>query len=33
MNTPAQVINEIKMHEDFVYCEVCARILFLEEDI
>ena len=33
MNTPAQVINEIKMHENFVYCEMCARILFLEEDV
>ncbi|MDP2940215.1 MAG: C4-type zinc ribbon domain-containing protein [Candidatus Omnitrophota bacterium] len=33
MNVPPQVINEIKSHEKVVICEVCARILYLEEDI
>ena len=33
MNTPPQVINEIKMHEKLVSCEMCARILYLEEDL
>ncbi len=33
MNVPAQVVNEIKGHEGIVFCEVCARILYLEEDI
>ena len=33
MNVPAQVINEMKMHEKMIFCELCARILYLEEDI
>ncbi len=33
MNTPAQVTNEIKGHKAMVICEVCARILYLEEDL
>jgi predicted nucleic acid-binding Zn-ribbon protein len=33
MNVPAQVINEIKTHEKLIICEVCARILYLEEDL
>ena len=33
MNVPAQVINEIKMHDKLIYCELCSRILYLEEDI
>lgn len=33
MNVPAQVVNEIKMHDQLIYCEICARILYLEEDI
>lgn len=33
MNVPAQVINEIKSRERVVICEVCARILYLEEDL
>jgi len=28
---PAQVINEIKMKQDLVFCENCARILYIEE--
>ncbi len=33
MNIPEQSINEIKMHDHFVFCEMCARILFLEDDL
>ncbi len=33
MNVPEQVINEIKMHDRFVVCEMCARILYLEDDL
>lgn len=33
MKVPHQVINEIKMHERLVTCEICSRILYLEEDI
>lgn len=33
MHVPHQVINEIKMHENIITCEICARILYLEEDI
>ncbi|PIU41615.1 MAG: hypothetical protein COS99_04705 [Candidatus Omnitrophica bacterium CG07_land_8_20_14_0_80_42_15] len=31
LNLPPQVINEIKMKKDFVFCESCARLLYLEE--
>lgn len=33
MKVPHQVINEIKMHERLVTCEICSRILYLEEDL
>ncbi len=33
MNVPAQVVNQIKMHQDMVQCEFCARILYLQEDV
>ena len=33
MNVPEQVINEIKMRDRFVDCEMCARILYLEDDL
>lgn len=33
MNVPAQVINEINGHSSIIICEVCARILYLEEDV
>jgi predicted nucleic acid-binding Zn-ribbon protein len=33
MKVPHQVINEIKMYERLVTCEICSRILYLEEDI
>lgn len=28
---PPQVVNEIKMNDELVFCENCARILYLEE--
>ncbi|MBL7068468.1 MAG: hypothetical protein ISS34_01240 [Candidatus Omnitrophica bacterium] len=31
LNLPPQVINEIKMEKDLVFCESCARILYIEE--
>jgi len=33
MNVPAQQVNEIKKHENLIYCEMCARILYIEEDL
>lgn len=33
MNVPAQVANQIKMNKELVYCETCARIIYLEEDL
>ncbi len=33
MHVPHQVINQIKMHDQMIYCESCARILYLEEDV
>ncbi len=33
MNVTAQMLNEIKMYERIVSCEMCARILYLEEDL
>ena len=33
MNVPDQVINEIKMRDRFIFCEMCARILYLEDDL
>lgn len=33
MNVPEQSINEIKMHDKLVFCEMCARILYLEDDL
>lgn len=32
MNVPAQVVNEIQKHESLVFCEFCARILYLEDN-
>lgn len=31
LDMPPQVINEIKMKKDLIFCESCARILYLEE--
>lgn len=33
MNMPPQVVNEIKMHEKMTYCEMCARILYLADEL
>ena len=33
MNVPHQVINDIKLHDRFISCEMCARILYLEDDL
>ncbi len=33
MNVPVQVINEIKKHEDLISCEMCARLLYIKEDM
>jgi predicted nucleic acid-binding Zn-ribbon protein len=33
MSLPPQVINMIKMYERIISCELCQRILYLEEDI
>ncbi|MBL7197147.1 MAG: hypothetical protein ISS47_03515 [Candidatus Omnitrophica bacterium] len=32
MNVPPQVINEIKMNERLIFCEMCARILYIPDD-
>jgi len=32
MNVPPQVINEIKMNDKLIFCEMCARILYIEDD-
>jgi len=32
MNVPPQVINEIKMHDRLIFCEMCARILYIKDD-
>lgn len=31
LNLPPQVINEIRMKKDLVFCESCARILYINE--
>jgi hypothetical protein len=33
MNVTPQMLNEIKMHDRFVSCESCNRILYIEEDL
>ena len=33
MNVPEQVINEMRMHDRFISCEMCARLLYLEDDL
>lgn len=32
MNVPPQVINEIKMNDKLIFCEMCARILYIQDD-
>lgn len=33
MKVPAQVANQIKMNKEMVFCEKCARIIYLEDDL
>ncbi len=33
MNITPQQLNEIKMYEELVECEMCSRILYLEDDL
>ena len=33
MSVTPQVVNEIKMQEEIITCESCARILYIEEDL
>lgn len=33
MSIPPQVVNEIKMYKDITHCGMCARILYVEEDL
>lgn len=32
MEVPPQVINEIKMNDQLIFCEMCARILYIPDD-
>ncbi len=33
MSVPPQQVNEIKKHAELIFCEMCARILYIEEDL
>ena len=33
MNVPPQVVNLIKMYDNLVICEVCQRILYIEDEL
>lgn len=33
MHLPPQVINKLKMYDQLVRCEMCARLMYLQEDI
>ena len=33
MNVPSQKVNTIKMHDSLIECEMCLRILYLEDDL
>jgi predicted nucleic acid-binding Zn-ribbon protein len=33
MNVPPQVVNKIKMYDELVRCEICARLMYLQEDM
>ena len=33
MNVTPQTINAIKMHDQFIVCEICQRILYMEDDL
>ncbi len=32
MNLKPQIMNELKMHAELIECEMCSRILYLEDD-
>ncbi|MCD6583376.1 MAG: hypothetical protein J7K71_01680 [Candidatus Omnitrophica bacterium] len=32
MNLPPEITNKVKQYKDLVQCEMCARLLYLEED-
>ena len=33
MNVTQQQINTIRMHDQLVECEMCQRILYIEDDL
>ncbi len=33
MNVPPQTINAIKTHDQLIICEICQRILYVEDDL
>ena len=33
MNITHQTVNMIKMHDSFIECEICLRILYIEDDL
>ncbi len=33
MHVPQQVLSDIKLHDRLIYCEMCARIIYLEDDL
>lgn len=33
MNLPPQMVNEIKMSRKIIFCEICSRILYSEDDV
>ena len=33
MSIPDQVVNQIKMYDQIVICEMCARLLYLEDEL
>lgn len=33
MNVTNQMINMIKMHEQLIECEICSRVLYVEDDL
>jgi hypothetical protein len=33
MNVTPQQLNAVKMHQDVIECEMCSRILYLEDDL
>jgi predicted nucleic acid-binding Zn-ribbon protein len=33
MNVTSQQVNAIKMHQELIECEMCSRILYLEDDL